>query len=723
MGSVEGFAMSRPAFQLTPYLLAAVAAMGEILAMDSRTVLAAPPAYPPAPVHVVADTLGGRAIGDPYRWLEDDASPEVRQWTDAENALTRGILDAFPGRSALGERLKRLYALPVTERPQVCGSRVFFSRRDGTQNQPVVCLREGGGTGPPRTVLDPNLLSADGTVALDWMYPSPDGSLIAYGTSSSGSEQSTLRVRDVAGGRDLGDEIPHTQFATLVWDADGRGFLYTRHPAAGEVPAGEEVFHARLYHHRLGADSARDSLVFGGEGRPIQEFRSVYRSSDRSLVFFRTSLDWTKNDLYFKPAGSSAEFAPLAVGLDGRVNADAWRGRLYLLTDAGAPRYHLVTADPAAPDPARWTEIIPEQSGVIEDFQLAGGRIAAVVSENAVSRLLLFGLDGTLEREIPLPAPGEVSNLAGEPDGDALYFVFTSFVHPPAVYRYGFRKGTLEPIERGDAGPRASDYETTQEWATSKDGTRVPYFVVRRKDAPRDGGRPTLLEGYGGFGVSEKPAFQAAILPWLDAGGVFVDACLRGGGEFGRAWHEAGRRERKQNVFDDYFAVAEALVSRGLTRPDRLAARGGSNGGLLVGAALTQRPELFGAVVCQAPLLDMLRYQRFSIARYWIPEYGSAENAADLDFLLAYSPYHHVKAGVRYPATLLTTADSDTRVAPLHARKMTALLQASSAGDAPILLRTETRAGHGQGKPTAKRIAEGVDLLSFLMLRFGMSPG
>jgi prolyl oligopeptidase len=694
-----------------------------LLALAPQIAAAPRISYPESPVRDVPDTLHGRVLIDPYRWLEEDTTKAVQDWTAAQNALTRKVLDGFPGRALLEERLRNLYAIPVMSKPEVFGGRLFYSKRAGSQNQPLLLVRQTERQAAPRVVLDPNGLSADGTVALDWMFPSPDGSLIAYGTSASGSEKSTLKVRHVDSAEDLTERIEHTEFASVAWDPDAKGFLYTRHPARGQVPEGEEVFHERVYYHRLGDDPASDTLIFGGEGRPIQESRGVLTSSDRNWVFLETSLDWAKNDLYVRRSGSRDAFVPVAVGLDGNTHADAFGGRLYIRSNVHAPRYRILTADPAAPDSSNWKVLIPEQQGVIDEFAIVGGRIALAISEKAVSRLFLYGLDGSPIREVSLPTLGEVSDLAGEPGGKALYFVFTSFVYPAAVYRYDLERDTLEPLEKPTSDINASVFEAREDWVTSKDGTKVPIFVVHKKGVAMDGNRPTLLSGYGGFDISETPAFRPYVIPWLEAGGVYAQVCLRGGGEFGKEWHEAGRLERKQNVFDDFHAAAEWLVSTGITKPARLAGQGGSNGGLLVGAALTQRPELFGAIVCQVPLLDMIRYQRFSIARYWVPEYGSSEDTKQFEFLLAYSPYHNVKAGTRYPATLLTTAESDSRVAPLHARKMAALLQAKTGGDAPILLRVETKAGHGSGKPTSKRIAESVDILSFLMMRLGVSPG
>ena len=680
------------------------------------------PAYPASVVHEVADTLNGHVVVDPYRWLEDDTRGDVDTWTAEQNALTRKTLDAFGGRKALEERLRKLYGISTMSRPRMAGGRIFYSKRGGAQNQPVVYVAPADGSAPGRLLLDPNTLSADGTVALDWLYPSPDGALIAYGTSKNGDEKSTLHVRRVDDGRDLVEAIAHTEHSSIAWEKDGKGFLYTRHPAPGEVPDSEAVFHNRVFYHGIGDDPGLDALVWGGEGRSIQEYRAIQTSSDGKWVYLQTSLDWAKNDLYRRRQGSDEPFAPIAVGLAGHVYADDWGDKLYLRSNVDAERYQILVTDESHLDRASWKVLVPEQKGVIEDFTLAGGRLAVAVSENAVSKLLIAGLDGVIQKEVALPAPGAISDLTGEPDRAQLCFRFESFAYPPVVYRYDLARGTLEPIEKAAAVLDPKTVAVRQEWVTSKDGTKVPIFIVHRKGLTMDGARPTILTGYGGFELSETPGFTPFMLPWIEAGGVYVDACLRGGGEFGKAWHEAGRLEHKQNVFDDYYAVAEWLVAHGITNREHLAAQGGSNGGLLVGAAITQRPELFGAAVCQVPLLDMIRYQRFSIARYWVPEYGTSEDPKQFDFLYAYSPYHHVKEGVAYPATLLTTALSDSRVAPLHARKMAALLQAKTAGDAPILLRVETQAGHGIGKPTGKRIAEAVDILSFLMGRMGLLP-
>jgi prolyl oligopeptidase len=690
-------------------------------ALSGGSVLEARPAYPPTTARAVVDTLHGTALVDPYRWLEDGASAEVEGWTEAQNAFTRSVLDAFPGRAALTAAYEKAFAVNTVVSATPFGSRVFVQRKEGLKNQPTIDVYEGGPSSARRTAIDPNGFSSDGTVALDWWYPSRDGALVAYGRSDAGSEMSTLYVRDVATGKDLADVIPRTQYATVAWDPDGKGFLYTRHPAKGEVPAGEEVFHKKVFHHRLGDDPAKDPLVYGGEpGAPIQEFRSVSMSSDYAWVFLTLSTDWAKNDLYARKAGSApdAPWITVAKGLEGRTSPDAVDGKFLLLTDVGSPRYRIATADPAAA--TTWTDLVPEQAGVIEGFTVVGGKLALHVRENVVSRVRLFGLDGRFEKEIDLPTLGTVDGLGSLPQGSDLYFRFASFAYPSMAMRYDLKSGRLAPVETRDLPYDPRSYVTAQEWATSKDGTKIPMFVVRRAETVLDGNRPTLLYGYGGFNVSETPEYKATVFPWLDRGGVYVVSNLRGGGEFGSAWHEAGRLDHKQNVYDDLYACAEWLTAHNVTKSARLAVWGGSNGGLLVGAAITQRPELWGAAVCEVPLLDMIRYQNFSIARYWVPEYGSSEDPAQFRTLLAYSPYQNVKDGVKYPPTLFTAGAFDSRVDPLHARKMAALLQAKDQGDGPILLRVEGKAGHGQGKPTRKRIDAAVDVMSFVMDRLGV---
>ncbi|MCP4250140.1 MAG: S9 family peptidase [bacterium] len=664
----------------------------------------------------VVDQIHGSAVADPYRWLESEAQPEVQTWLADQRTYAQKMLGGFKQRQDLARRFKKLFSVTKLSCPVVYGDRYLFTKHEGLANHAVHFVREGSHQGQAKAIIDPNGWSDDGTVALDWKHPTPDASLIAYGRSASGSEKSTLYVLDVATGKHLPDQIPHTRYCSLAWDPDGRGFIYTRYPEPGTVPTGEENYHRKLYHHRLGSDWRDDRLVIGDLAQK-EELLDVAESSDHKYVFLSRTVDWAKNDLYFHPLGSDESFKPIAVGLDGQVSADVLGDRLFILTNVGAARYRLATAPIARPTPEHWKDVIPEQKGVIKAFEIVGGKIVVAMVEDVHSRLLVYEPDGRLVDEIALPTMGTVGTVNSQPDRPELFFSFQSFAHPPSNFRYDLAGKKLEMFEQTEAGIDLSQYEAQQVWYKSKDGTRVPMFVVHRKGLKRDGNNPTVLYGYGGFDIGLYPRFDVRKIPWLDAGGVYVIANLRGGGEFGKSWHEAGRLGKKQNVFDDYVAAAEELIKLGYTSSKRLAIFGGSNGGLLVGAAMTQRPDLFRAVVCAVPLLDMIRYHNFQIARLWIPEYGSAEDAEQFKWLYAYSPYHRVQAGVTYPSTLLMTAESDSRVEPMHAYKMAAALQAANADrpDRPILLRVEAKAGHGAGMPLSKRIDEQVDLWTYLL--------
>jgi prolyl oligopeptidase len=675
--------------------------------------------YPATKTVDVVDSLHGERVPDPYRWLENDDDPQVRAWTDQENALTRSVLDRFTQqRAALTAQLEKLCACNVSTPPVIYGDKYFFVKREGLQEQPILYYRDGGVEKPPRVVIDPNQFGADGTVALDWWFPSPDGSLVAYGRSEGGSELSTMRLRDVASGGDTALSIPNMRAATVAWEPGNQAFFYARYPAPGSVPAGDENYYRRVYRHKFGTSVESDVVVFD-ENRPKQEWPDVELSGDRKYVFLTTSLDWAKNDLYIRKIGEG-EFRPVAVGLDGRFIPQTYDNQLYVLTSWNAPRYRVIVMSATAPDVNAAKVIIPQQAGVIQEMQVVDGKLVLLMLENAHSRIAIHDLDGVAVKQIDLPALGSVNGLSGRPDHNELFFSFQSFAYPPVVFRYDMKSGDMKPIDRMDIEVALDQYETKQVWFHSKDGTRVPMFVTHRKGLQLDGTNPTLLTGYGGFEISETPNFDRGVLPWLESGGVYAVANLRGGGEFGRDWHAAGRLARKQNVFDDMIAAGEKLIADGYTSPEHLAAEGGSNGGLLMGALMTQRPDLFRAIVCQVPLLDMLRYTRFSIAQLWMPEYGDPADAEQFRWLYAYSPYHRVKRGAQYPAVLFTTAESDTRVDPMHARKMAAALQSASASDRPVLLWVETKAGHGAGKPLSKRIEAIVDAMTFINWQLGL---
>lgn len=677
------------------------------------------PPYPPTRLDDAVELLHGESIPDPYRWLEDSASAETRAWTEAQNALTARYLEAVPARPAIRRRLEQLLRIGALSAPTPTRGRYFYQRRDGTQNQPVLYLRQGV-DGPDRVLLDPNALNAQGTTALDWWYPSEDGGLLAYGLSEDGSEDSVLRVLDVASGTSLTEAIPHTRAADLAWLPDGTGFYYTRYPRPGEVPEEEDAYHRAVYLHLLGADPATDTLVFKPELK--EHWPGVDLSPDGRWLVVSVARTFDQTDLYLADRHAGGALRPVVRDEPFTFEGQVAHGRLYVRTNRDATNYRLFVADPAQPDPAGWREIVPTRpEAVLDGVLVTRQRLVLSYLERATSRLRLAGLDGEAPRELELPGPGSVFGWGAEPDGDELFYGFNSYTTPPSVYRVELTgaAGALWRRVEADIDPDA--FEVQQVTFRSKDGTPVTMFVVHRRGLARDGDNPAYLTGYGGFNISMTPGFSRSLLAWLEQGGVVAVPNLRGGGEYGEGWHQAGMLAHKQSSFDDFIAAAEYLVREGYTRPERLAVAGGSNGGLLMGAVLTQRPELFRAVVIQVPLLDMLRYHRFLIARLWIPEYGSAEDPEQFRWLRAYSPYHHVVPGTSYPAVLLATAESDSRVDPLHARKMTARLQAATASDRPVLLRLETQAGHGAGKPVSKVLDELVDTWSFVAAELGIT--
>ena len=689
-----------------------------------------PSAYPDARRADTVDVLHGVSVADPYRWLEDERSPESQAWVDAQNELTEATLGRFADlQAAIAAELKALYGADSVSNLHPFGERYFFSKRSGLENHRKVYVREGSYLSEPRVVLDPNTFSDDGTVALDWYFPSPDGKLIAYGKSSSGSEKSTLYIRDVTAGGDLKDVIPFTQYCEVAWDAQGTGFYYNRSPDPATVPEGEENFHMRVYYHQVGTDWTADRYVWG-EGRPYDEEPRPYASSDHTHLLLNFYRDPAKNDLYFGKLDSTEPLKPVADGLGAITEGDVVDGRLFLRTNYRAPRYRICTTTVDQPGSTSWRDIIPQQKGVIDGFSIVDRKLVVHVSEDVRSRLLVCDLEGGLLEEVPLPGVGAVSayesgigtvqSFAGGLDDAGLYFTFSSWVVPTTGYRYDLRTHKLEKLHQTACPVDLTKYATTQVWCTSSDGTQVPVFVVANKKVKLDGSNPTLLYAYGGFNTSFFPYYRPRIVPFLERGGVWALANIRGGGEFGQAWHDGGRRANKQQCFDDFCAAAERLISLGYTRPDRLACKGGSNGGLTVGAAVVQRPDLFQAGLSQVPLMDMLRFHLWGMGAQWVHEYGDPEDAEEFEWVRAYSPYHNVRRGVDYPATLIVTAESDNRVDTAHAFKMTAAMQYATSGDRPILIRVERNAGHGAGKPLSMRIAHQSEDWAFLMWQLGL---
>jgi prolyl oligopeptidase len=674
--------------------------------------------YPAAHRADVVDDYHGTKVADPYRWLEDADDPATVAWVDAENGLTASFL-AGPEREAIKKRLHELFDYPRVSVPERHAGRYFYTRNTGLQNQSVLFVREGL-AGPERVLLDPNGLSPDGTVALTQTSVTRDGSLMGYSLSQSGSDRQEIFVRDVATGKDLPDRLRWAKFTNISWTPDNKTFFYTRFPKPGTVAEGDENYYGKVYQHHLGEPQEKDNLVYE---RPEQKelffaanvtrdgrflLVTVFKgSSDRSEVFVR--------ELTVAGAPWKAVFTGFG---------DAWRfvdeveGRFYFTTDKDAPLGRVVGVD-LGKGQTRPVEVLPQGKDKLEAQAIVNRKLVTLRLHNASSRVEQYHLDGRPLGEVTLPTLGSVVGLSGEPDDDEMFLGFTSFTYPATPFRYDFKTGVLAPFEKAASKVDSAAYEVEQAFYPSKDGTRVSMFLVHMKGLAKDGKRPTLLYGYGGFNISMTPAYRSSSFVWLDRGGIFAVANLRGGGEYGEDWHQAGMLEKKQNVFDDFIAAAEWLTASGWTKREKLAIEGGSNGGLLVGAVMTQRPELFGAVVCQVPVADMLRYHRFTVGRFWIPEYGSADDPKQFPVLYRYSPLHNVKDGVAYPPTLVTTADTDDRVAPGMAKKFAARLQAAQGGRHPILIRVETKAGHGAGKPVSKQIDEQADLYRFLLKALG----
>jgi prolyl oligopeptidase len=670
------------------------------------------PKYPQTASRAVREVLHGEEIVDSYRWLEDGDSLETKQWTERQNAFTEAYLSRFPGRTRIRSRLEKLLAIGVLGTPTPARGRYFYLRRDGMQNHPVLYSRTGP-EGDDREVVNPNALNPAGTTALDWYYPSQDGGRLAYGLSENGTEQSVLQVLDLERGQLLEDRIPRTRAASLAWLPDGRGFYYTRYPAPGDVPAGEESYHRAVYFHSIGADPASDPLVY--QPRQKEFWPGVSLSPDGRWLLLSVARTLDETDLYIRDLAAQGPLVAVAENLPASFDGQVAHGRLFLRTNLNAPTYRLYAVVPEQPGRNAWREIVPPRDdAVLENVTVAGSRLALGYLEHAASRLSLTDLEGRPLQEIDLPALGSLFGLTAEWDGEELFYGFSSYTVPPTVYRLDFGGGVSGLWQRVDAEFDPALFSVRQVRYPSRDGTPISMFVVHRKGLSLDGNNPTYLTGYGGFNISMTPAFSRSLLLWLEHGGVLAIPNIRGGGEYGERWHQAGILASKQNSFDDFIGAAEWLIQQRYTRPARLAAAGGSNGGLLVGAVLTQRPDLFRAVLVQVPLLDMLRYHHFLIARLWIPEYGSADNPAQFRWLRSYSPYHHVQDGRAYPAVLLATAESDTRVDPMHARKMAARLQAATSADYPILLRLESRAGHGAGKPLSKLLDELTDSWTFV---------
>jgi prolyl oligopeptidase len=673
--------------------------------------------YPPARRADQVDDYHGIKVADPYRWLEDPDSAESRAWIEAQNKLTFNFLDQIPARAQLKERLTKLWNYERYSPPVKEGGLYFFQKNDGLQNQSVLYATKSlsdAGT----VLLDPNTLSADGTVALSGYAISHDGKYLAYGLAASGSDWNEWKVRDIATGKDLSDHLKWVKFSGAAWTKDGSGLFYSRYDEPNAKTKLEEVnYFQKLYFHRLGTPQSEDVLVYerqdqkewGFAGEVSEDGRylliSVWVGTDpRNRFFYK---DLTNKDAKVVELIPNLEAAYNFIGNDGAV--------FYFRTDLNAPRGRVIAIDTAKPERNHWRELIPQAPEALESITLIGDQFFASYLKDARTQIKLFDLQGKLLRELALPGLGTAAGFSGKRSDTETFYAFTSFTTPTTIYRYDLKTGQSSVYRQPKVDFNPADYETKQVFYTSKDGTRVPMFITHKKGLQFDGQNPTLLYGYGGFSVSLTPAFSLKNLVWMELGGVYAQPNLRGGAEYGEEWHLAGTKAQKQNVFDDFIGAAQWLIANKYTSTPKLAIHGGSNGGLLVGACMTQRPDLFGAALPAVGVLDMLRFHKFTIGWAWTSDYGSPDHAEDFKALYAYSPLHNLKPSTKYPPTLITTADHDDRVVPAHSFKFAAALQAAQGGDAPVLIRIETKAGHGAGKPTAKMIDEIADEWGFLL--------
>ncbi|MDX1416745.1 MAG: prolyl oligopeptidase family serine peptidase [Candidatus Promineifilaceae bacterium] len=671
--------------------------------------------YPLTPEINVTEDYHGTDISDPYRWLEDEKSAETRDWITAQEQFAADFLSELPLRDAFQTRLSQLWNYPRASVPLRRGSSYFFSKNNGLQNQDVL-VQQAGLDGQAQILIDPNKLSEDGTTALINQSYSSDGRFLAYGIAHHGSDWQEIHIRDIEQEHDLEEVLHWIKFAPPAWLPDNSGFYYARYPAPGEMPAAPPSTHHRVYFHRLHTPQEQDRLVYARPDEPDFAFLPEVTDDGRYLVLTVWQGTDRRSRIYIKDLQQDRDILPLIDEFDAHYRFIAnHEATLYLATDLDAPNSRLIAVDLARPERDDWLEIIPEKEHVLDLCIMANNQFVTAYLQDAAHQLLLFNRDGSFDRRLSLPALGAIFDLNGRQEDQEFFFEFSSFLWPSAVFRYDFKMEALAVFHDPPIDFERSDYVTHQEFLMTSDGTRIPIFLNHKKDLAQDGANPTILYGYGGFGVNLTPWFDAHRLAWLEKGGIYAHVVLRGGMEYGQAWYEAGKLAHKQNVFDDFISAAEWLIAEGYTAPTHLSIEGHSNGGLLTAACLVQRPELFGAVHSGVPVADMLRYHRFTAGRYWTSDYGNAqESAEDFQFLLAYSPVHNTKLGTNYPPVIITTADTDDRVVPMHAFKLAAALQRDSDGSNPILLRVESKAGHGLGKPVSKKIEEWRDVYSFL---------
>ena len=682
-------------------------------------------AYPETMTVTQSDDYHGTSVADPYRWLEDDVreSDAVADWVAAQNEVSFGYLQTLDHRGAIEKRLSALWDYEKFTLPTKRGERYFFRRNDGLQNQFVLYVQDGDAE--PRVLLDPNGWSDDGATALATYEPSPDGALVAYLIQDGGSDWRTIKIVDVASGEVLTDTVEWVKFSGVSWAKDGSGFFYSRYPAPEEGAEFQSLnVDQAVYFHRLGEAAENDARIYARSDTPEHGFSAEVSSDGAQLIV----TVWTGTDEKYEVVvidleNPGADPVDLVTGFDHDYTYIATaEGRHFFFTDHDAPKGKVVATSAEVSAGPDWAEIVAEQEGVISGVNVVGGKMFVNYMEDVKSAVRIFDLAGAAMGEVALPGVGSAGGFGGEPDDAETFFSFESFNQPDTLYRYDVATGEQSVFKQAEAPFNPDDYVVSQEFYTSKDGARVPMFIAHRKGLDLSNGAPTLLYGYGGFNVSVKPSFSVTRLAWMEMGGVYVVANIRGGGEYGKDWHNAGRLLNKQNVFDDFIAAGEHLISEGVTSKDQLSILGGSNGGLLVGAVVNQRPDLFAAAIPAVGVMDMLRFNQFTAGRFWTDDYGDPANEVDFENLYAYSPYHNIRGGEDYPAILVTTADTDDRVVPGHSFKYAAALQAADIGGAPHIIRIETRAGHGSGKPTDKIIEEYADMWAFLARHTGLEP-
>ncbi len=702
-----------------------------MLAAVVPSLAAGPLAYPKTERVDQVDDYHGTKVADPFRWLEEDVrtSDRVAKWVEAQNKVSFGYLESIPERQAIVKRLTDLWNYERYSAPRKVGKRYVFSKNDGLQNQSVLYVADGL-TAEPRVLLDPNSLSPDGTVALAGTVFTDDGTLMAYGLAASGSDWNDWKVRDVATGQDLPDVVKWVKFSSAAWTLDNKGFFYSRFDESKEGDKFvQSNINQKLYYHRLGTPQADDVLVYQRPDQPKWGFNAEV-TEDGAFVIIRVWEAGTKNLVFFKPVKDDLTAAPVEllkeweaeydfIGNDGPV--------FYFKTDLQAPRGRVVAIDTRKPGKDAWKTIVPEAKETLSGVGLVNNMFVASYLKDATTAVKIYALDGKPVREVEFPGLGTAGGFGGKRADTETFYAFSTFTAPPTIFRYDMTTGKSTVFRESKVRFNPADYETKQVFYSSKDGTRVPMFITSKKGLKLDGNNPTMLYGYGGFNISLTPSFSPANLAWLEMGGVYALPNIRGGGEYGEEWHRSGTRLQKQNVFDDFIAAGEWLVANNYTKPSRLAISGGSNGGLLVGACMVQRPDLFGVAFPAVGVMDMLRFHKFTIGRAWTQDYGSSDDAEQFKALRAYSPYHQlldrVGKGVKFPATMVTTADTDDRVVPGHSFKFAAALQEAQAGEAPVIIRIETKAGHGAGKPTSKIIEEAADRIAFMARTMGVQAG